>query len=168
MKQVGSLEATKLVPPSPRAKREKNKDWSLSTILITLILAHPIKIFCQGQVQPLLVHVKAIAHAMTVEVKMEDPTGRLIGVGENFVNHLDFGAVEVKSRSVRSVEVLNLSEHAIEFTWAPAKRKSFKIEPETEVVPARGRSKCLVTFAPKKLESSIDLKDRVRKTDKRN
>ena len=123
-------------------------------------LAHPVKIFCEGQSQPLLVHVKAIALAMTVEVKMEDLTGRLIGVGENFINHLEFGPTEVKSRSVRSVTILNLSAHAIEYNWNPVKRKNFKIEPETEIIPARGSSKCLVTYSPNKLESSIDLKER--------
>lgn len=120
-------------------------------------LAQPVKILCKGKLEPMIVYVKAIAHSMTVEVTMEDSNGRSIGVSDQFVNKVNFGSVEVNSKQMKVFNIVNLSEHAIEYNWIPhfTNKIQVHINPTTEVVAPLGSTRCVFTYEPRKANSSL-------------
>ena len=98
--------------------------------------------------------VKAVAHEMLVELNMEDVHGKKVDINGDRNNTIDLGDVEVHEKSVRTLNVVNISDSAIEYTWVLKQGKNVSnvtILPETGVVPPNKRARCALSYQPHQL-----------------
>ena len=74
-------------------------------------LSRPIKIKCKHKSEPLLLYVKALAHAMVVEVILEDQLGRTRNLQSDQMNQIRFDAVELHENAIRTIHIGNVPSH---------------------------------------------------------
>ena len=74
-------------------------------------LSRPIKIKCKHKSEPMLLYVKALAHAMVVEVILEDQLGRTRNLQSDQMNQIRFDAVELHENAIRTIHIGNVPSH---------------------------------------------------------
>ena len=119
-------------------------------------LSRPIKIKCKHKSEPLLLYVKALAHAMVVEVILEDQLGKTQSLYSDQINHIKFDTVELHENAIRTIHIVNLSEHFVEYAWEKRSSDSrskvpITIDPMTAIIPANERFSTVMCFNPQKL-----------------
>ena len=118
-------------------------------------LSRPIRIKCKHKQEPVELYVKATAHAMMVEVLLEDQLGGMTPLSPSTSNQIEFGTIELRETAIRTIHVVNLSEHFIEYTLEKESKKKSKvpitIDQPTGIIAASERGTATMCFNPDKL-----------------
>ena len=118
-------------------------------------LSRPIQIKCKHKQEPVELYIKAVAHAMMVEVLLEDQLGGMMALSPHTTNQIEFGTIELRETAIRTIHVVNLSEHFIEYTLEQQGKKKNKIpitiDQSNGIVAASERGTATMCFNPDKL-----------------
>ena len=125
------------------------------------ILSHDVQIKCKGRKiskslsQAITLFVRASSHEMLVEVSSEDTIGRKSPISINQSNVMDFGNIEIHEKSIRTLNIVNVSDNDIEYTWSIKGDKSIAnilaISPDTGIISPDKRTRCALTYQPTQL-----------------
>ena len=118
-------------------------------------LSRPIRIKCKHKQEPVELYVKAVAHAMLVEVLLEDQLGGMTSLSPHQLNQIEFGTIELRETAIRTIHVVNLSEHFIEYTLEKESKKKSKVpitlDQPSGIIAANERGSATMCFNPDKL-----------------
>ena len=120
-------------------------------------LVQPVVIKCTGKVEPVVLNIKALARAMTVDINVENENGNIVNISDQSVNILDFGETEVNTKVIKTFNFVNLSEHAIEHTIRQKSAGKFplKLSSETGIIQSLDKIQSTITYHPRKVEHKL-------------